>query len=214
MTPFYNDKGSIYEGGFRSPAIIRWAGVVEPGRIINDMFSGLDWFPTLTIAAGGPEDIVDQLATGMTIDGTEYKVHLDGYNQLDLLRGAGPSQRHEVWYFAGPVLGALRQDNFKYYFIDQGNGINGLAGPIITPSAMGIVNLKLDPFERTVSFDIAPPALYDFYMHEFWRFVYVQQTVETFAQTFVDFPPQQAPASFNVGAIVAQVREQVKSVGS
>ncbi|HEU5432916.1 MAG TPA: arylsulfatase, partial [Thermomicrobiales bacterium] len=204
MTPFYNMKGSIYEGGFRSPAIIRWNGVVEPDRVINELFSGLDWLPTLTIAAGAPTDLVDRLAKGMTIDGTNYKVHLDGYDQRALLEGSGPSQRHEVWYFAGPTIGALRQDNFKYYFIQQGNGIAGLAGPIAKPQALWIVNLRIDPFERTLigNLDQTPAALEDFYMHEFWRITYVQQILLPFAQTFVDFPPQQAPASFNIDAIV------------
>jgi arylsulfatase len=211
MTPFYNQKGSIYEGGFRSPAIIRWNGVVEPGRVINDIYSGLDWFPTLTIAAGAPDDIVDQLAKGMTLNGTEYKVHLDGYNQKALLAGSGPSQRSEVWFFAGAALGALRQDNFKYYFIQQGNGIDGLAGPVIKPQAIQIVNLRIDPFERTLpaNMDETPAALQDFYMHEFWRITYVQQLLVPFAKTFVDYPPQQAPASFNIDAIVNQVKEQI-----
>ena len=52
FTPFHDAKGSIYEGGFRAPAIVRWPGVVPPGSVINDTFSGLDWFPTLAIAAG------------------------------------------------------------------------------------------------------------------------------------------------------------------
>jgi arylsulfatase len=216
MTPFYNDKGSIYEGGFRAPAIIRWPGVVAPGTVINDIVSGLDWFPTLTIAAGAPEDIVDQLKAGMTIGGTEYKVHLDGYNQKALLEGSGPSQRSELWYFAGPVLGALRQDNFKYYFIQQGEGIEGLAGQIIKPQALWVVNLKLDPFERTLISNLnqTPNAMNDFYMHQFWRITYVQQLLVPFAQTFVDFPPQQAPASFNVDAIVNQVKEQIAAHAS
>ena len=81
FTPFHDAKGSIYEGGFRAPAIVRWPGVVPPGSVINDIFSGLDWFPTLAIAAGAPEDIIDQLLKGMTIGGTDYKVHLDGYIQ-------------------------------------------------------------------------------------------------------------------------------------
>ncbi len=49
----------------------------------------------------------------------------------------------------------------------------------------------------------------DFYLHEFWRFVHVQQEVATFARTFIDFPPQQTPASFNVDAIVTNVKEQI-----
>src|SRR5262249_32933067 len=119
--------------------------------------------------------------------------------------------RSEVWYFAGPAIGALRQDNFKYYFIQQGEGIDGLAGPIIKPQALWIVNLKLDPFERTLiqNLNLTPTAMNDFYMHQFWRITYVQQIMAPFAQSFVDFPPQQAPASFNIDAIVSQVKEQI-----
>jgi arylsulfatase A-like enzyme len=209
MTPFHDAKGSIYEGGFRAPAIVRWPGVVAPGTVINDIFSGLDWFPTLAIAAGAPEDIVDQFVTGMNINGTDYKVHLDGYNQIELLKGTGPSKRREIWYFANATLGAVRLDNFKYYFVIQGEGIEAFTGPILPIGAPGIVNLKIDPFERTLDNQLTPASTQDFYLHEFWRFVYVQQEVATFAQTFLDFPPQQTPASFNVAAITDQVREQI-----
>ena len=40
--PFRGEKGSTWEGGFRVPAMIRWPGVVEPGRVINDIFSHQD----------------------------------------------------------------------------------------------------------------------------------------------------------------------------
>jgi arylsulfatase A-like enzyme len=214
FTPFADAKGSIYEGGFRAPAIVRWPGVVPPGSVINGIYSGLDWFPTLAIAAGAQEDIVDQLLTGMTFNGTEYKVHLDGYNQIDLLKGTGASQRNEIWYFANATLGALRLDNFKYYFIIQGEGVEAFTGPILNTGAMGIVNLRLDPFERTLNTEITPAALQDFYLHEFWRMVFVQQEVATFAQTFLDFPPAQTPASFNIDGIVNQVKEQIEKTSS
>ena len=32
MTPFRATKGTVFEGGFRVPAIIRWPGKVPPGR--------------------------------------------------------------------------------------------------------------------------------------------------------------------------------------
>jgi arylsulfatase len=54
-----------------------------------------------------------------------------------------------------------------------------------------------------------PASTQDFYLHEFWRFVYVQEQVATFAQTFIAFPPQQTPASFNIDAVVIQVKEQI-----
>lgn len=210
MTPFYNTKGSIYEGGFRAPAIIRWSGVVKPGTVINDIFSGLDWFPTLAIAAGAPDDLVDQLAKGMTLNGTDYKVHLDGYNQRQLLEASGPSQRSEVWYFAQATLGALRVDNFKYYFISQGTGVDSITGPVSVPSWMGMTNLKIDPFERLVNPELVPGSINQWYAHEFWRTVVAQQEVAALAKTFEEFPPQQASASFNVQGIVNQTKEQIE----
>jgi len=89
MTPFRATKGTIFEGGFRVPCIIRWPGHVKPGTVENDIFSGLDWYPTLLAAAGNP-DIKDQLLKGVTLGDRNYKNHLDGSNQMDLLEGKGP----------------------------------------------------------------------------------------------------------------------------
>jgi arylsulfatase A-like enzyme len=87
--------------------MIRWPGKVKPGVVENGIFSGLDWFPTLVAAAGNP-DITDQLLKGVKLGDRKYKNHLDGYNQMDVLLGKGPSARHELFYFGGPHLGALR----------------------------------------------------------------------------------------------------------
>ena len=54
MTPFRATKGTVFEGGFRVPAIIRWPGHVKPGTVENGIISGLDWLPTLADAAGNP----------------------------------------------------------------------------------------------------------------------------------------------------------------
>jgi arylsulfatase len=121
MTPFRATKGTVYEGGFRVPCIMRWPGKVPAGKVENSIFSGLDWFPTFVAAAGNP-NIVDELKAGKDLGGTTYKVHLDGYDQTDLLTGKGPSKRHEIWYFAESNLGGLRLDDFKYRFIDQPDG--------------------------------------------------------------------------------------------
>ena len=52
--PFRGEKGTTWEGGFRVPALIRWPGTVEPGRVINDIVSHQDWLPTFLAAAGEP----------------------------------------------------------------------------------------------------------------------------------------------------------------
>ena len=118
MTPFRATKGTVFEGGFRVPCIARWPGKIKPGTVENGLFSGLDWLPTLAAAAGNP-NITEQLLKGVQLGDRTYKNHLDGYNQLDLLTGKGPSARHELFYFGGPHLGALRIDDFKFQFYQQ-----------------------------------------------------------------------------------------------
>jgi len=202
MTPFKGTKGMTTEGGFRVPAIISWPGVVDPGSVSNDLFSGLDWFPTLVAAAGNP-NIAEELKAGKTLDGQEFKVHLDGYNQTEVLAGSGPSKRTEIYYFAESTVGAVRIDDYKYVFIDQPGGWFGPKEKLNMPR---LYNIRLDPFERAYM-DEAPPQLADFYVHEFWRFVFVQEKVREMAQTFVDFPPMQRGASFNLDDLKLQIEE-------
>ena len=89
-TPFAGGKGTVMEGGFRAPAMIRWPGHVPAGKVENGIISGLDWFPTFVAAAGNPQ-IVDELKKGGKLGDVSYKVHLDGYDQTDLITGKGPS---------------------------------------------------------------------------------------------------------------------------
>jgi len=212
MTPFKATKGTTFEGGFRVPCIARWPGHIQPNRVENGIFSGLDWLPTLSAAAGNP-DITDQLLKGVTIGDREYKNHLDGYNQIDLINGKGPSVRHEIFYFGGPHLGALRIDDFKYQFIQQPYG---WPGEKVTTDMPTITNLRQDPFERTSDLrgeslnNMGGGYMNDFMAREFWRFVMVQKAVGKLAMTAVDYPPMQAPATFNLQAVKAQVEEMMK----
>ncbi len=199
QTPFAGAKGTVMEGGFRVPCIVRWPGKVPAGKVENGLFSGLDWFPTF-VAAAGNSSIVEELKQGKQLGERNYKVHLDGHNQLDLLTGKGPSQRHEIFYFAESTLGAVRIDDFKYRFIDQPNGWFGGTVKLDVPI---LVNLRLDPFERTGM--TGSLQNFDWFKYEFWRFVYVQQEVEKLAQTAIEFPPMQKGASFNREAVKEQV---------
>jgi arylsulfatase A-like enzyme len=205
QTPFAGGKGTAMEGGFRSPAILRWPGHVAAGKMENGIFSGLDWFPTFVAAAGDP-NINEELKAGKSLGGTNYKVYLDGYNQMDLITGKGPSARHEIFYFTESTLGAVRINDFKYRFVDQPNGWFGgtvhVDWPILT-------NLRLDPFERT---GLTGSLFYkDWFAYEFWRFVFVQQVVGKLAQTAIDFPPMQKGASFNLSALKEELEKKIAS---
>jgi arylsulfatase A-like enzyme len=213
MTPFKGTKGTTFEGGFRVPAIIRWPGHIKPGSVENGLISGLDWFPTLVAAAGNP-NITDQLLKGVKLGDRTYKNHLDGYNQMALLTGTGPSARHELFYFGGPHLGAIRIDDFKFQFLQQPYGWPGEKVETDMPT---ITNIRQDPFERTSTLRGETPLTgafgygNDFYAREFWRFVVVQQVVAKAAATAIEYPPMQDPASFNLDAIKAKIAAAIKS---
>jgi arylsulfatase A-like enzyme len=182
-TPFAGAKGEVTEGAFRVPAIIRWPGRVKPGSVSNGMISGLDWFPTLVAAAGNP-NITEELLKGKQLGDRTYKVHLDGYDQTDMITGKGPSKRHEIWYFAQTQLGAVRIDNYKYQFIDQPEG---WIGPVTKPNMPKITNLRQDPFERmnwpARGFASGSIAYYESFKHEMWRFQIPAQVIAQYLPT-------------------------------
>jgi arylsulfatase A-like enzyme len=197
QTPFAGGKGTALEGGFRVPMIIRWPGHVPAGKVENGIVSSLDWFPTFVAAAGDP-NIVEELKAGKEMGGRTYKVHLDGYDQTDLITGKGPSKRHEIYYFTETTLSAVRIDDYKYRFTDQPNGWLGATVKVDWPI---LVNLRLDPYERTGMYngkDNGSIAYYNWFAYEFWRFVMVQKQVAQAAQSFIEFPPMQKGASFNL----------------
>lgn len=209
QTPFAGGKGMALEGGFRVPCILRWPAKVPAGKVENSIFSGLDWFPTLVAAAGNP-NIAEELKKGKQIGDRNYKVHLDGYNQMDLITGKGPSKRRQIYYFTESTLSAVRIGDYKYRFTDQPRGWLGATEKVDWPI---LVNLRLDPFERTGLFDIKSGSLafYNWYVYEFWRYVYVQQEVEKAAQTLIEFPPMQKGASFNMEAVKEQIQRAIQS---
>ena len=207
-TPFAGGKGTAMEGGFRVPAIIRWPGKVAPGTVQNGLISGLDWFPTLVAAAGNP-NVTRQLLDGRELGGRTYKVHLDGYDQTAMLTGQGPSTRKEIFYLTESTVSAVRLGDWKYRLTDQPDGWIGSTQKLDAPL---ITNLRLDPFERmqfTKGRDGAWGYGMDFFIHEFWRFVFLQQEVAKALETFVAYPPMQRGASFNLAAVKAQVEAAV-----
>src|SRR5215831_11237897 len=91
-----------------------------------------------------------QLRKGKQLGDRTYKVHLDGYDQTDLVTGKGPSKRHEIWYFTEGTLSAARINDFKYRFTDQPNGWLGATVKVDWPI---LTNLRLDPYERLGMFN-------------------------------------------------------------
>jgi uncharacterized sulfatase len=82
QAPLRGEKGTVYEGGLRVPMIVRWPGVVAPGRECDEpVFSG-DLWPTIVAAAG------------MGVDpGT-----VDGVNLVPLFEGDGSIGREAIYF--------------------------------------------------------------------------------------------------------------------
>ena len=80
--------------------------------------------------------------------------------------------------------------------------------PVLSGSEARLSNLRLDPFERTT----LNQSLFakDWWAFEFWQFVLVQQEVGKYAKTFIEFPPLQKGASFNLEAL----KEELDKIAS
>jgi arylsulfatase A-like enzyme len=210
QTPFAQSKGTVLEGGFRVPAILRWPGHVPADSVQNGIFSGLDWLPTF-VAAAGNSNITQELLIGKKIGDRTYKNHLDGYNQMAAITGKGPSERHEIFYLGESTVGAVRIDDYKFRFIDQPAG---WLGEKTHPDVPYITNLRLDPFERTGwpndGTKEGGQQYFDWFKYQFWRFVFVQQLVAKEIQTFIDYPPMQRGASFNLDAVKAEMAKRME----
>ena len=192
IEPFRGAKGSTWEGGFRVPLLVRWPGVVDSGRVINDVFHHMDWFPTLMTAVGEP-DIISKLRTGHSVAGKQYRVHLDGVDQTQLLAGDGPGQRSTVFYFDDNAnLNAVRWNDWKVHFATPDSwGADEARNVYTFPRP---VHLRSDPFEESLDFS----GYFRFMADQIWLFVPMQQVVGEFLGTFKEFPPRQPTASFTI----------------
>ena len=196
-TPFRGEKNTNWEGGWRVPAMVRWPGKVPAGTVSNEIMAHLDWLPTLLAAAGVP-DIKEKLLRGERAGSKRFKVHLDGYNQLDMLLGNGPSQRNEVFYFSDDGdLTALRWKDWKMVFMEQRvqGTLQVWAEPFVTLRIPKIFNLRRDPYERA---DITSNTYWDWMIDHAYALYGAQAIVGRFLQTFQEYPPRQKAASFTV----------------
>jgi hypothetical protein len=91
---------------------------------------------------------------------------------------------------------------------------NGWLGEKTKPDVPYITNLRLDPFERTGwpgnGTKDGAQQYFDRFKYQFWRFVFVQQIMGKEIQTFLDYPPMQRGASFNLDAVKAEMGKRME----
>jgi arylsulfatase len=204
-TPFRGEKNSNWEGGYRVPGMIRWPGVIKPGTEINDIVSHEDWVPTFVTAAG-ETNITQKLLSGYQTAGKTFKVHLDGYDQRDLLAGTGPGKRKEYFYWTDDGnLAGLRYDRWKIVFLEQrAHGADVWQDPLVALRVPKLFDLRADPFE------LADHTSIDYGKWKFeCSFVLVpaQSYVAQHLATYQEYPPRQKPGSFSLDQVLASLQD-------
>jgi len=128
--PWSGTKWSSREGGTRVPCIIRWPGVIEPGRTVDQLVSAIDLFPTLAHACG--------LEINMPVTAQR----LDGVNVWKALAADanGPGREHLLYWHGHGQPTAIRRGPWKLYFAAGKGDPDVSAGPVL-------YNLKDDPGE-------------------------------------------------------------------
>ena len=215
-TPFKGGKLTTWEGGMRAPLVVRWPGHIRPGTVKNQMFSALDWLPTLVNIAGGPkaDGLKKQIEAGQYPE--ILKTTLDGIDQRDYLEGKSDSARDTFFYYTGPRPSAVRYKNWKFYYTMVGTCPTcGLTGAT-TYSWTQIANIKRDPFEISVGDDtktmfgaagaLAAPStayVYDWNILPIGQALWLKEL-----ESYNAFPPLQDPASYNLSQVMEEVKKQ------
>jgi arylsulfatase len=189
-SPFRGEKGRGWEGGFRAPFVMRWPERLPDGQVLNGIVSLEDVVPTI-MAAAGVSGVKEQLLQGYQAGDKQFRVHLDGYDQLGYLTGESEeSPRDEFFYYGEHDLFAIRFRNWKIHFQVKDDWFGGQLKRTTVPQP---VNLRADPFEQHMD---AP--YYPLYVGEkLWTVLPAGYLIQQHAATFEDFPPRQAPADFN-----------------
>jgi len=215
VTPFKGQKGEAWEGGYRAPLVIRWPGVIKHGTVKNQLFAALDWLPTFVEIAGGAKgDALKQQLEAGQYPGI-VKTTLDGVNQTEYLTGRSEkSARDFFFYYSGATPSAVRYKNWKMYYTMSQPGPAGWIMPLIPFHFTLVQNIRRDPFEQAVGIDqktaasmggaLASPStafLYD------WNMLPIGQRLWLdWFETLKKYPPMQAPESYNLSQVMAQIK--------
>ncbi len=141
--PFRAEFPSAWEGAIRTPAMIRWPGKIQPGRVSNEIVSILDFYRTLATAAGAEA----MIPTDRPIDGLDMTEFFHGE--------AEKSPREFVMFFHGDDLLAVKWRNFKVHtmpFIPHNGAVRQAGQGMLTaykmkPVVPWIFDVEADPKE-------------------------------------------------------------------
>jgi len=208
--PFRGEKGTTWEGGFRVPLLVRWPGKIPAGQELNGIQSHEDLFVTLAAAAGLP-NLKGDLLKGYTMNGISYKVHLDGYNNLDYWMGkTDKSARREIFYYDETDLMAVRVDGWKLHIGVKHNG--SWFDEKSYPSVPYVVNLLMDPMEKMTpdSHEFAYMGQ-KFFAQKMWVGSASGPVIAAHLKSLQEFPPSQGADTFSMKKNIESVMKKLET---
>ena len=135
-------------------------------------------------------------------------------------RSASEADREYFIYCSGATLSAVRYKNWKMYYSMSGPGADGWLYPLINYSWTQVQNIKRDPFEQAVGEDqktamslggalAAPMTAYQYD----WNMLPIGQMIALrHLETFEDYPPMQAPPSYNLAQVMERIKAQKRAI--
>lgn len=196
---FRGEKGTTWDGGFRVPMLVRWPGRIPANHWTGEFMTSEDWLPTLMAAAGDP-GVKEKLLAGMPVGADTFKVHLDGYNQIDMLTGKGPSRRHEFFFYAETELNAVRVDQWKIHVAIKNEWLKAAEK---LPGGM-LIDIKLDPFERTPD----APGHFAWMKEKSWILPLVTPPLVEFVRSMKQFPPRQKGSGVGAATLADELHDE------
>ena len=192
-TMFRGEKMTTYEGGVRAPFMVKWPGHIPAGITRNGISAHEDILPTL-MAAVGNKDISKELLKGKKVGKMKYKVHIDGFNNLDYWTGkVDSSARNYFFYYYESSLTAIRVGPWKMHFATKQRYFDDM----VFHTMPQLFNLRKDPFE------IYDDAIGFFQiMQKSWVVQPAIGILTKHLSTFEEFPPRQPAASLNINEAI------------
>ncbi|NEP05376.1 MAG: arylsulfatase [Okeania sp. SIO2G4] len=216
LSPFRGEKNTNWEAGYRVPTLVRWPGHIPAETVSHEIFSHLDWVPTL-MAAAGVDDLKKILKEDCPEDGSTNLcgTYLDGYNQLPYLTNpeSEHGRRREFIYFNDEAqLPGVRVGDWKVVFLEQRAHYSDVwREPFVKLRLPKLFNLRRDPYERA---DTDSNNYNDWWTRRNYLLLPAFGIVQKYLGTFEQYPPSQAPFSSDLDKIIDEIIDEISvSVG-
>jgi arylsulfatase len=147
------------------------------------------------------------LKQGYQVGDKHFHVHVDGHNILPYLLGETDESPRKFFYYTNDdgQVAAIRIHDWKIVFLEQrAKGMRVWAEPFVSLRLPKLFNLRLDPFERA---DESSNTYWDWVLDHVPAIYAAQALTAEQIQSFIEFPPRQKPAAFNLDTVMEKMRE-------